>query len=389
MGVFCDILGYEVVTALGVGLAPAWQKILAGESGIRPLIRLAGLDLATTCAAEIVPQDWAQVGGGHPPEDLWRAHGLALYAGREALAAARRAGLPPETPVGLVLATTKGEIASLLALMAGKHTNLHHLPGRLARDLAQDLELKGAVLAVSNACASGLTALATAARLIISGRESAMLVVGVDTLSRFILEGFGALKALDPNPCRPFDHARRGLTLGEGAGAVLLAAPGLGSAAARLTGWASTNDANHLTGPARDGEGLRRAMARALAKAGLVPNDVDYINAHGTGTPYNDEMETQALHALFGAESPPVNSLKSYLGHTLGAAGVIETVFCVQALGEGVVPASLGYLNHGVSLPLMVARENLDLPGMQRVLTVKSGFGGVNAALVLEKAEAS
>jgi 3-oxoacyl-[acyl-carrier-protein] synthase-1 len=210
-----------------------------------------------------------------------------------------------------------------------------------------------------------------------------MIVVGVDVLADFILSGFSSLKSLSRRPCRPYDKERDGLSLGEGAGAVILAVDKSNlPVLATIKGWAVTNDANHITGPSRTGEGLKVAMKKALNMAQMTPEQIDYINGHGTGTIYNDEMEAQAIGTVFEKSLPPVTSMKGYFGHTLGAAGTIETGLCLMAMRENTIPACLGFERLGVDKPINVPAEHLK-HNLTNVLTIKCGFGGVNAAVIL------
>jgi 3-oxoacyl-(acyl-carrier-protein) synthase len=237
---------------------------------------------------------------------------------------------------------------------------------------------------ISNACVSGLVALMQGAKLIQRGAADAVFVVGVDHLSAFVVAGFTALKALDPEGCRPFDQNRHGLSPGEAGAAIVLArgdlmsAPGL-----TLRGWGSSNDANHMTGPSRDGAGLSQAIRAALEVARLEPAQVDYVNAHGTGTPYNDAMESAALRAVFGAAIPPVSGIKGMLGHTLGAAGVIETVACVLALQEKFLPGTPRLQNIAEGFPASLVSQPRLAPKLKHILKLNTGFGGVNGAILL------
>jgi 3-oxoacyl-[acyl-carrier-protein] synthase-1 len=287
---------------------------------------------------------------------------------------------------GLVLATTKAdmdEFEHLLSNPGGKVSGRSN-PGVLAHHLAGELGLTGPVMAVSNACASGSIAIIQSIRLIQRGDADIMVVAGVDVLTDFILSGFSCLAALSSGPCRPYGRSRDGLSLGEGAGALILARdlPGV-TALATVRGWGVSNDANHITGPSPTGEGLKLALSRTLNMAEMQPHEIDFINGHGTGTVYNDEMEAQAFAAIFEDCLPPVASMKGYFGHTLGAAGVMETILCVMALREQTIPACLGFDSLGVSKPLSVPVEHLCGEDLTNVITVKCGFSGVNATLAL------
>jgi len=337
------------VTAFGEGRQRLADAVFAGESAIRPLDRLAGAKCTTRVAAE-VPPAWAD------PERLARG---AMRECGEADA--------------LVLATTKADLSGVV----GEGEGLG-IPYRLAARLANG---KGPVAAVSCACASGLSALALAARWIRSGHADRVLVVGVDTITEFILAGFSSLLALDLEPCRPYDETREGLSLGEAAGAMLLTAEETGI---ELKGWAESNDANHITGPRRDGKGLLRAAAGALDAAGVAPGDVDYVHTHATGTPYFDAMEGEALTWLYRNGTPPVSGTKAQTGHTLGAAGVIESILALEALERRTAPANVRLVNTDLDPRVDLVREPRPLDRARTALKLSAGFGGINAALVFQ-----
>jgi 3-oxoacyl-[acyl-carrier-protein] synthase-1 len=238
-------------------------------------------------------------------------------------------------------------------------------------------------LVISNACISGVLALSTAARMIDAGLFDHIVVSGGDLLSEFIISGFLSFQALSPEPCKPFDIARNGLSLGEGCGTLILSSELKKSIPVVVSGSASTNDAHHISGPSRTGEELAMAIGKALQEAGISPGEVSFISAHGTATPYNDEMESQAL-GIAGLQHTPVNSFKGYWGHTLGAAGVIESIATLRSMESNYLFQSAGFSETGVSVPLNVIRENICTP-VQNSLKIASGFGGCNAAIVFRK----
>ncbi len=392
------ILAADAITSLGASAEETWSQMMAGCCGIRPLTNFPLGRYATDVAGEITPSTELGLHGGGECARAHLAYRLALHAGQGALQKLS-VGEPPEMRqrTGLVLASTKAEIGALGAdgrachgVALASRAGLHYNPFELARAIAAELELGGPVYALSNACASGLIALAQAARVIARGEADYVLVIGVDVLSDFVLAGFSSLKALSPRPCRPFDVSRDGLSLGEGAGAVLVGrkAEQGQRVLATLRGWGISNDAHHLTAPSRTGEGVKRAMERALEMARLDAEEVQYVNAHGTGTVYNDEMEALAIHALFG-DRVPATSMKGYFGHTSGAAGVIETVLSLVAMRERTIPACMGLSQLGVSVPIQVPQHHVRLSELRNVLVVKCGFGGVNAAVVLGEEGAS
>jgi 3-oxoacyl-[acyl-carrier-protein] synthase I len=202
-------------------------------------------------------------------------------------------------------------------------------------------------------------------------------------ITKFILSGFSSFQALSPGYCRPFDRDRDGINLGEGAATVVLSSRPEYRQGAGIKGGAVSNDANHISGPSRTGKELSEAIGSALRDAGSSATGIGFISAHGTATPYNDEMEAKAI-TLAGLQHVPVNSLKGYYGHTLGAAGLIETIITLQSMREGVVIPSRGFENNGVTTPLNVCSSLLYTP-LNTCLKTASGFGGCNAAIVLGK----
>ena len=236
---------------------------------------------------------------------------------------------------------------------------------------------------ISNACISGVLALSTAARMIDAGLYNHIVVAGGDLLSEFVISGFLSFQALSPEPCKPFDIARNGLSLGEGCGTLVLSSGLKKSTAVTVSGSAITNDANHISGPSYTGEELAMAIGNALKEAEMNPDEVSFVSAHGTATLYNDEMESKAL-GIAGLQHTPVNSFKGYWGHTLGAAGVIESIATIRSMETNWLFRSAGFNEIGVPVPLNVIRENVQTP-VQNCLKIASGFGGCNAAIVFHK----
>ncbi|MCR9246568.1 MAG: hypothetical protein NXI31_16160 [bacterium] len=367
------IAGRGAISGFGAGHAALVDGVFAGRTALQPRQRTAGFPAPTSVAGEIP----AAAFGSSVPETELIGHAGAV-AGREALA---DAGIHSDD-IGLFLASTKADLAGIT--MAGDG---YGSPLRLAQDVARRLELAKVHSAISAACASGLVALAMAARRIAAGELEHALVVGVDVLNEFILRGFGGMHALDPEVCRPFDRSRRGVSLGDGAGAIVLTADRSQSQGVRLRGYGGANDGCHVTGPDYEGRGVGLAAARAVAHAGLELNDIDVLHLHGTGTRANDETEAIGLGNLFGAaggRTPPAFGTKSQTGHTLGAAGTIEALLAIAALERQSVPGNVGLEELGVDPRLDVQREPRALSGARRVLKVASGFGGVQAAAVFE-----
>jgi len=240
---------------------------------------------------------------------------------------------------------------------------------------------KNKSLIISNACISGTQAIITAKYLLQTKQFKHIIVCGADVLSRFIVSGFHSFKALSPQICKPFDIHRDGLNIGEGAATMILSLNKENAEDIEVFSGASSNDANHISGPSRTGEGLYLAMEKALQK--VDRKQLAFINAHGTATPFNDEMEAIAFSRA-QLEQVPVNSYKAYFGHTLGAAGLMETALSAYALKHNFVFGSKGYEYHGVSVPININSTLSEAKGIYCLKTA-SGFGGCNAALVLKK----
>lgn len=241
---------------------------------------------------------------------------------------------------------------------------------------------------VSNACISGVSAAVIASRLVREGVYKHIVVVGADILTLFVVSGFSAFKSVSSRPCTPYDANRDGLTLGEGCATILITSDRSLSCGIVVEGGAITNDANHISGPSRTGDGLCYAIQQAMEENELTTEEISFINAHGTATPFNDEMESKAI-ALAGLSTIPVNSLKPYFGHTLGASGVIEMVMCVEMLKHGVVIGTKGFAELGVPEPIVVSGEHQHIGNMVRCVKTASGFGGCNGAVVLALEEHS
>lgn len=319
------------------------------------------------------------------------------------------AGLPERT--GLVIASAKGNVAMLEGRcgmsqsqqvtdlptqgsklpqcsenQSGASTSTASCPQYLQENrLSRVGEYFGIdesdVFYISNACISGVSALIFARRMILSCRYDNMIVVGVDVQNRFIISGFASFKSLSPELCRPYDSSRCGLNLGEACGAVMLTKTGtLGLVA--IDGGSASDDANHISGPSRTGDGLYFAMRDAMSEAGVGPADVDMLQMHGTATAYNDEMESKAA-GLAGLSDVPAQSLKPYFGHTMGASGIIETILAAEELKRGIFLGVKGFEELGVPVPLNVSAENRLIRNPHHCLKTASGFGGTNAAVLL------
>jgi 3-oxoacyl-[acyl-carrier-protein] synthase-1 len=276
----------------------------------------------------------------------------------------------------LILSTTKGNIV----------TNQDNGIASICKELKSKYALKNDPLAISNACISGVLAINAAADYLNANLYENVIVIGCDVISDFVLFGFQSLFALSDEACLPFNENRKGINLGEGCAAVVLSknAAIFQEKPLIYVSGSSSNDANHISGPSRTGEGLYRSVLKTLKLAGLSTKDIDYISGHGTATVFNDEMESIAFERL-QMNHIPINSLKGYFGHTLGAAGLIETVISMQSIRNDLLIKSLGFKKQGTSKKLNIIEENRENE-INTILKTASGFGGCNASLIIKRA---
>ena len=347
---------------------------MAGETTIRPVKRFPVDNYNAKIAACI--------------EDLKPTGGLSMIHPLLDRLIFEMGPVPPDS--FLITATTKAGIDNLEALRQGNPVHIQDLFLSSITDIiSQKLGLIKSGINISAACASSTVAVALGASMIASGRTEAVLICCADLVTDFIFSGFSALKALSPVPCMPFDRGRNGLSLGEGAAALLL----MGHVRAQrenrkrlgtILGFGVANDATHITAPAKSSRGLIQAILQALKTAKREPEEITAINAHGTGTIYNDLMELNAFRQVFGGRKVPIYSVKGVIGHTLGAAGGIEVILGLKTLSTQIVPPTVGFSNPEDWARGRVSSEPQHISG-DYLLTTNSGFGGVNAALILGK----
>lgn len=361
----------NIVSSLGMDTAAHWQNISAGKTGIR-LYTDASLSAVPFYASKLDPSQWQVIQAQtHTPDKVLSPfEQMCIYSAQRALS---DHDVDPDSTV-LILSATKGNIEWL-----GQTAEQRLLLPASAAIIAQSLGLRLKPVVVSQACVSGVAALQYGLRTLQAGRCRNAVIIGCDRFSRFVLSGFQALQAVADEPCRPFDAARKGISLGEAVATIVLSVEP-DAALARLAAGATSNDANHISGPSRTGEELFFAINRAMHEAGIAAAQVDMISAHGTGTLYNDEMEAKAF-GLSGLLHSPVHSFKGYLGHTLGAAGVLESAIAIEAMHRGQLVPSAGFETLGVSQPLNITKQ-MQPARLNYVLKTASGFGGSNAAAI-------
>jgi len=292
----------------------------------------------------------------------------------------KKSGVELNSKTAFILSTTKGNVTALKEDSEASFNNVHL--DVLAKNVSDFFQFKTQPIVVSNACVSGILAVSIAKRMIQSELYDNIFVVAGDEVSEFVLSGFNAFQAMSDLPCKPYSKNRTGVSLGEATAAVLISAEAK-KAKIKVIGDSSINDANHISGPSRTGEGLFRSIQNALKEAQIDPDKLDYISAHGTATPFNDEMEAIALSRL-NLQNAPINSLKGFYGHTLGASGLLETVIAIESVNKNMLFESKGFDEIGVSETINVIEKNEEAT-INYFLKTASGFGGCNTAVVFEK----
>ena len=405
------ITGMGTVNPIGNSVAESWEAVHAGKCGIGPITRYDTAGLKVKLAGEVKNLDLETLLGKRECKKMDRFTQLALAASDQAVA---DSGLDREREnldrCGIIFSSGIGGFETIEEAYKRAETRGYDsvspfmipmiISNMAAGQMAIRYGFRGMCTCVVTACASSNNALGDAFRHIRDGYSEVMLCGGAEAaITPLAMGGFTSMKALsdsaDPKRASiPFDAERSGFVMGEGAGALLLesyehAAARGAKIYAEVIGYGSSCDAYHMTAPAPGGAGGAACMAQALADAGIAPEDVDYINAHGTSTPMNDSCETQAIHTTFGehARKLMVSSTKSMTGHLLGAAGAVEAIFTALALKEGYVPATIGYQVPDPACDLDIVPNEGRKADIRIALSNSLGFGGHNAAVVLKKWE--
>ena len=353
-------MGGSILSPLGETVTENFEAVLRGKSALQ--LHEGAFGVKEPFVGSLMDRARWQVAGRSFFDSI------VVEAARRAVEAA---GIDPASPrTAFVLSSIKGNI---------EHIGTQDVTlAASARKLVDAFGNPNPPVVVSNACISGLAALLQGRRMLLGGGFDQVVVVGAEVQSRFIVTGFQSLKALSEAPCKPFDAHRDGLNLGEAAAAVVL---GFGDAGWELVDGAVRNDANHISGPSRTGEGSYKALRYVLRH--IAPEELAFVNVHGTSTLYNDEMESIAIDRA-GLIDVPVNALKGYFGHTMGAAGILESILSMRAVDAGIVLPTRGFTELGVSRPVKVSAE-AGVTDRKAFVKLLSGFGGVNGALLFRK----
>lgn len=396
------VTGIGVVTPIGIGRAAFWDSLVAGRSGVGPIRSFDSAPYDVHIGAEVASFDPLQFLSRDAARQLSRSSQLAVAAARLAMT---DAGLPvgaagDDEVVGVAMGTTMGEAEVLEAIdeefVTGGLTSVsadlvtRYPCHSIATHVAAEVAATGPVIMLPTACAAGNYAIGHAFDLLRRGRATIMLAGGADAFSRISVAGFARLSATAPEMCQPFDRGRKGMVVGEGA-AVLVLEP-LSRAQARgvpvyteVLGYGLGCDAFHMTGSHPEGLGTVTAMESAFRQAGIGPDAVDYVSAHGTGTPTNDRVETVAIKQVFGgrAYEVPVSSIKSMIGHAMGAASAIEAAVCALAVADGIIPPTINYAEPDPECDLDYVPNTARECRVDVALNNASAFGGNNAVLLV------
>jgi 3-oxoacyl-[acyl-carrier-protein] synthase II len=392
------VVAAGIVSPLGFGLGETLTALRAGRDCVSPVTRFSVEHCRCTTAGQV--SDTRLTDAGKPPlrsERLHRVAQMMILALGEALTQAP--GYQPELSV---VGTTSGGMTFgeeyYRGLKQGRSSPrraatliANYTPQKPVMDAQEAFSLSAPCQVIANACASGTNAIGHAFECIRSGRYQRVLTGGYDALSELVFVGFDSLQASTPERCRPFDRERTGLVLGEGAAILLLenfdAAQARGAKImAEITGYGISTDNHHLTQPNPSGSGPRQAMEGALQSAGISARDIDYINAHGTATPFNDAAEGKAIAELF--DGVAVSSTKGMMGHSLGAAGAIEAIIGILALQDQFLPPNINFRNGDAGLDLNIVANSSRPGSLRTVLSNSFGFGGTNASVIIRAIDA-
>lgn len=390
------ITGLGVIASPGCGVNTIWDAVTHHRDGLKPLTLFPSPRHGTDQVGE-VQLDLLQLGA---PRNASRGDRLGWLAAREAIQSAALTAEHFGDRAGIIFGSSVGgsfdsERFLIQLIKEGKFrprpTRFHECHST-ADLIADRFGLYGPSMTISTACSSSALAIAAAAEMIQAGEADVMLTGGADSLARMTWGGFHALLLVDGQGCRPFDATRGGMSLGEGAGVLVLEAEETAlrrgaKILARLSGWGASCDAHHVTAPHPEGAGALAAMRAALRRAGLEPAQIDYVNAHGTGTRDNDLAESKALKSLFGERVPPFSSSKRFFGHSLAASGAIEAVVCVEALRHQLMPANPGFAKVDPAIGLAPVLQTTAAK-LTHVMSNSFGFGGNNAVLIFSTPDA-
>jgi 3-oxoacyl-[acyl-carrier-protein] synthase-1 len=372
------ITDYNCVTPLGFDVESNWKALLEGKSGValHKIIENQDAFYASMIDSEKLEEEFNKF--FDETQDFTRLEKMFLLSLKPLV---ERHPISDET--AFILTTTKGNISLLknqTALPEGVFLS------SLAQKIADFFGFKTKPIVVSNACVSGVMAIAVAKNMIQAGKYKDAFVVAGDEISEFVISGFNSFQAIGTEICKPYDKNRDGINIGEATAAVFITSELNQNErfSFKILGDSAINDANHISGPSRTGDGLFASINNAMKEAQVSAEQIDFISAHGTATIYNDEMEAIAFNRM-ELQNVPLNSMKGYYGHCLGASGLLESIISMESALKNTLIPSKNFEETGTSQPLNIIKENQPAE-IKYILKTASGFGGCNAAIVLEKA---
>lgn len=370
----------NIFSNLGFDSRAVVENILKGVSGLAKHDDHSLLPepfCASLISSEVIKEEFSKIADASKFTKLEQMLILSLKKVIDA------SNIPLNERVGLIISTTKGNI-NVLEKESDFPESRAYL-SELAKVIQNFFGFKNEAIVVSNACVSGVLAISVAKRFISEKKYDHVFIASGDLVTKFILSGFNSFQALSAEPCKPFDKNRVGINLGEVAASALVTSSkeNLPKEAVEILGDATCNDANHISGPSRTAEGLFRSVKAALKEAKMEASKIDYISAHGTATSFNDEMEAIAFSRL-EMEQVPINSLKGFFGHTLGASGLLETIVGMHSLEKNTLFSSKGFTEIGVSKNMNIIKTNTP-KNLNTFLKTASGFGGCNTAVIFAK----
>ncbi len=373
------ITDYNCVTPLGYNVDSNWNALLEGKSGValHSIIDNQEAFYASMIDSDRLNETFNRYYDQNENYTFTRLEKMLLLSLQPLI---ERHTLSEDT--AFILSTTKGNISLL--------KNQSELPegiylSTLAQKIADFFGFKTKPIVVSNACVSGVMAIAVAKNMIQAGKYKDAFIMAGDELSEFVISGFNSFQAIGSGPCKPYDKDRDGINIGEAAATAYITSEPSENEKFRfkVLGDSAVNDANHISGPSRTGDGLYASIRNAMAEANISSEQIDFISAHGTATLYNDEMEAIAFNRM-ELQNIPLNSMKGYYGHCLGASGLLESIISMESSLHSTLLPSKNFEEMGVTQPLNIIREN-QTAEIKYILKTASGFGGCNAAVVLEK----
>ena len=379
------ITDYNCVTPLGFDVSSNWNNLVKGNSGValHKVIENQEAFYASMIDTEKLNKEFND---NFENQDFTRLEKMFLLSLKSLV---EKHPITEET--AFILSTTKGNI-SLLKNQTGLPEGVYL--SSLAQKIADYFGFKTKPIVVSNACVSGVMAIAVAKNMILAGKYKDAFIIAGDEVSEFVISGFNSFQAIGTGPCKPYDKNRNGINIGEATAAMYITSGHCEERSDeaisqnekfrfKVLGDSAVNDANHISGPSRTGDGLFASIKTAMTEANVIPEQIDFISAHGTATLYNDEMEAIAFNRM-ELQNVPLNSMKGYYGHCLGASGLLESIISMESARHEVLIPSKNFEEEGISLPLNIIKENQPAK-IKYILKTASGFGGCNAAVVLEK----